>query len=190
MKNEVSKEAIKSYSQQETLGFFNTISKLLKKFNNKRLPVFESITKEVDLEDEIFDIPNLVYKATSNHTTESTEGDEEGLSDYNECWKKLTSEDTISQEDVSCTNHISNYSLFKDTSSAKKLRSSEMKLSSQSMKDPSECHEEQNCNEFSLFSNDFFSVNFNHNQDSLFVAQDIWQQIDKINFMTEKLGKW
>jgi hypothetical protein len=38
-----------------------------------------------------------------------------------------------------------------------------MKQSSQSMKDPSEYLEEQNCNEFSLFTNDFFSAHFTNN---------------------------
>jgi hypothetical protein len=62
--------------------------------------VFEKITKEIDSEDDILEIPNLVYKATSNHTTESTEGDEEGFADYNECWRRLSNqEDSISHDD-------------------------------------------------------------------------------------------
>lgn len=156
----------------------------------RRLPIFERITKETDSEDEVLDIPNLVYKATSNHTTESTEGDEEGFTDYNECWKKLIQEDSVSHDDSGCRgNKLSAYSLFKDSSLGKKIVSSEKKQTSQSMKDPAEYNEEQDCNEFSLFSNDFFSVNFNHEEmgQSEEERRDIWLQVDKISFLNDRL---
>ena len=50
------------------------------------------------------------------------------------------------------------------------------------------CTLEQNCNEFSLFTNDFFSSNFG-TQDKLSdeeTKNDIWLKIDSISFLKDK----
>ncbi|CDW75373.1 ccch-type zn-finger protein [Stylonychia lemnae] len=170
--------------------------------NRKRLPIFEDITKSNSA------------KKTQNfqqHTTESTEGDDDGQMDYSESWR-LMCLDEESQCTFSCKKSPLNYQkdeiqinngIFVSCFSNQSNKNDDMieNIFSQ----------EQNCNEFSLFSNDFYLGTFGDIIDKSFchqlvdiqlpqtssniielnqesqgnVPRDIWAQVDQINFLND-----